>query len=31
VAFAGAHGGLMHSPWPKFQGDIANSGRSRPF
>jgi len=31
MAFAGTHGGLMHSPWPKFQGDIANSGRSRPF
>jgi outer membrane protein assembly factor BamB len=29
VAFAGTHGGLMNSPWPKFQGDLANSGRSR--
>jgi len=28
VAFAGTHGGLMNSPWPKFQGDLANSGRS---
>lgn len=28
MAFAGTHGGLMNSPWPKFQGDLANSGRS---
>jgi len=28
VAFAGTHGGLMNSPWPKFQSDLANSGRS---
>lgn len=28
IAFAGTHGGLMNSPWPKFQGDLANSGRS---
>ncbi|HLW52826.1 MAG TPA: PQQ-binding-like beta-propeller repeat protein [Candidatus Angelobacter sp.] len=28
VALAGTHGGLMNSPWPKFQGDLANSGRS---
>ena len=27
TAFAGSHGGLMNSAWPKFQGDLANSGR----
>lgn len=31
IAFAGTHGGLMNSPWPKFQRDLANTGRSRPF
>jgi len=31
MAFAGKHGGLMNSPWPKFQRDLANSGRSRQF
>ena len=31
VAFAGTHGALMNSPWPKFQGDPANSGRARPL
>lgn len=31
VAFAGTHGGLMDSPWPKFQADPANSGRARHF
>jgi len=30
-AFSGTHGGLMDSPWPKFQADLANSGRARPF
>ena len=25
-AYAGGHGGLMDSLWPKFQGDLANSG-----
>lgn len=28
VAFAGTHGGLMNSPWPKFQGELGNAGRS---
>jgi len=28
IAFAGIHGGLMKSPWPKFQADLANSGRA---
>ena len=31
IAFAGTHGGLMNSPWPKFQRDLANSGRALPF
>jgi len=31
IAFAGTHGGLMNSPWPKFQRDLANTGRARPF
>jgi outer membrane protein assembly factor BamB len=30
-AFAGTHGALMDSPWPKFQGGLANSGRARPI
>jgi len=28
MAFAGTHGGLMNSPWPKFQANVANSGRA---
>jgi outer membrane protein assembly factor BamB len=31
MAFAGTHGGLMDSPWPKFQGGLSNSGRARTF
>ncbi len=31
IAFAGTHGGLMNSPWPKFQRDLANTGRALPF
>ena len=31
VAFAGTHGALMKSAWPKFQGDMANSGRAQAF
>ena len=31
TAFAAPHGGLMNSPWPKFQADLANSGRARPY
>jgi len=31
LAFAGTHGGLMNSSWPKFQRDLANSGRALPF
>jgi outer membrane protein assembly factor BamB len=30
-AYAGGHGGLMDSPWPKFQGDLANTGNSRTY
>lgn len=26
AAYVGGHGPLMDSPWPKFQGDLANSG-----
>lgn len=26
MAFAGGHGGLMNSPWPKYQADVSNSG-----
>ena len=26
MAFAGGHGGLMNSPWPKYQADLSNSG-----
>jgi outer membrane protein assembly factor BamB len=29
TAFATHHGGLMKSPWPKFQHDISNSGRAQ--
>ncbi len=29
VAYAGTHGGLMNSAWPKFQAGPANSGRAR--
>jgi outer membrane protein assembly factor BamB len=28
VAFSTTHGPLMNSPWPKFQHDLANSGRA---
>jgi len=31
IAFSTTHGPLMNSPWPKFQRDLANSGRSLPF
>jgi outer membrane protein assembly factor BamB len=31
TAFSTTHGPLMNSPWPKFQRDLANSGRSLPF
>jgi outer membrane protein assembly factor BamB len=31
VAFAGTHGALMDSPWPKFQADLANTGRAPRF
>ena len=30
-AYAGGHGGLMDSPWPKFQADLANTGRARTY
>jgi outer membrane protein assembly factor BamB len=29
LAFAGGHGALMNSPWPKYQADLANSGNAR--
>jgi outer membrane protein assembly factor BamB len=31
MAFAATHGGLMNSPWPKFQADLANTGRAPRF
>jgi outer membrane protein assembly factor BamB len=31
MALAGTHGGLMDSPWPKFQADLANTGRAARF
>lgn len=31
IAFAGGHGGLMDSPWPKFQHDLANTGRAKAY
>ena len=31
LAFAGTHGALMDSPWPKFQADLANTGRAPRF
>jgi outer membrane protein assembly factor BamB len=30
-AYTGGHGGLMDSPWPKFQADLANTGRARTY
>jgi len=29
AAYEGGHGGLMDSTWPKFQGDLGNSGVER--
>jgi outer membrane protein assembly factor BamB len=29
IAYDGVHGPLMDSPWPKYQGDVANSGNPR--
>lgn len=31
LAFAGGHGPLLDSPWPKFQWDLSNSGRAPAF
>ena len=31
VAFAGQHGALMDSSWPKFQADLSNTGRAPRF
>jgi len=31
LALAGTHGALMNSPWPKFQADLANTGRAPRF
>ena len=30
-AYVGGHGGLMDSPWPKFQADLGNTGRARNY
>lgn len=31
LAFEGAHGPLINSPWPKYQADLANSGNPHTF
>lgn len=31
IAYTGEHGGLMNSPWPKYQTDLANSGAAHSF
>ena len=31
IAYTGGHGGLMNSPWPKYQADLANSGTAHSF
>jgi outer membrane protein assembly factor BamB len=31
LAYAGGHGGLMNSPWPKNQADVSNSGTPHLF
>ena len=31
IAYSTRHGGLMKSPWPKFQHDLANTGRAQEF
>jgi len=31
LAYAGGHGGLMNSPWPKYQADLSNSGTPHLF
>jgi outer membrane protein assembly factor BamB len=31
IAFTGGHGGIMNSPWPKYQADLSNSGTPRPL
>ncbi|HKW89464.1 MAG TPA: PQQ-binding-like beta-propeller repeat protein [Candidatus Acidoferrales bacterium] len=31
IALDGGHGGLMNSPWPKFQRDLANTGRAASY
>jgi outer membrane protein assembly factor BamB len=31
IAYTGGHGGLMNSPWPKYQADLANSGVAHSF
>jgi outer membrane protein assembly factor BamB len=31
IALAGQHGALMNSSWPKFQADLANTGRAARF
>jgi outer membrane protein assembly factor BamB len=31
LAIAGRHGGLANSSWPKFQHDLANTGRGQPI
>ncbi len=31
IAYMGGHGALMNSPWPKYQGDLANRGTAHSF
>jgi outer membrane protein assembly factor BamB len=31
IAYTGGHGGLMNSPWPKYQADLANTGAAHSF
>ena len=31
IGYTGGHGGLMNSPWPKYQADLANTGVAHSF
>lgn len=31
IAYTGGRGGLMNSPWPKYQADLANTGAAHSF
>jgi eukaryotic-like serine/threonine-protein kinase len=31
IAYTGGHGGLMNSPWPKYQADLANTCAAHSF